>query len=48
MTATKDLIRQNRRYAKLRWGILGRIALRALLNFTEQFHFSVANGDLLS
>jgi hypothetical protein len=48
MIATKDLIRQNRRYAKLRWGsILGEIALRALLNFTEQFHFSVANGDLL-
>ncbi len=48
MTATKGLIRQNRRYAKLRWGrILGRIALRALSNFTEQFQFSIANGDLL-
>jgi hypothetical protein len=44
----KELIRQNKRYAKLRWGnLLGRIALRALENFTEQFQFSVANGDLL-
>jgi hypothetical protein len=48
MIATRDLIRQNKRYAKLRWGsLLGRIALRALANFTEQFQFSVANGDLL-
>ena len=48
MIATKDLIRQNKRYAKLRWGdLLGRIALRALGNLTEQFQFSVANGDLL-
>jgi hypothetical protein len=44
----KDLIRQNKRYAKLRWGkLLGRIALCALANVTEQFQFSVANGDLL-
>jgi hypothetical protein len=44
----KDLIRQNKRYAKLRWGrLLGRIALSALGNVTEQFQFSVANGDLL-
>ena len=48
MIATTDLIRQNKRYAKLRWGrFVGRIALRALGNFTEQFQFSVANGDLL-
>ena len=48
MTATKNLIRQNRRYAKLRWGgLLGPIALRALRTFTEQFQFSVANGDFL-
>jgi hypothetical protein len=48
MTAAKDLVRQNRRYAKLRWGsTLGTIAIRALSNFTEQFQFSVANGDLL-
>jgi hypothetical protein len=48
MFATRDLVRQNRRYAKLRWGsVLGQVALRALGNFTEQFQFSVANGDLL-
>jgi len=48
MTARKALIRQNRRDAKVRWGgMLDRIALRALLNLTEQFQFSVANGDLL-
>ena len=48
MIATEDLLRQNRRYAKLRWGsVLGRVALGALKNFTEQFQFSVANGDLL-
>ena len=48
MIATRDLVRQNKRYAKLRWGsLLGRIALSALRNFTEQFRFSVANGDLL-
>jgi hypothetical protein len=48
MTATQNLIRQNRRYAKLRWGsLLGQIALRALSTFTEQFQFSVANGDFL-
>jgi len=44
MIATKGLTRQNKRYAKLRWGnLLGRIALRALGNLTEQFQFSVAN-----
>jgi hypothetical protein len=48
MIATRDLVRQNKRYAKLRWGrFVGRIALKALGNFTEQFQFSVANGDLL-
>jgi hypothetical protein len=48
MIAPRDLIRQNKRFAKLRWGsLLGRIALRALGNFTEQFQFSVSNGDLL-
>jgi hypothetical protein len=48
MTATQNLIRQNRRYAKLRWGgLLGPISLRALSTFTEQFQFSVANGDFL-
>src|SRR5580704_5174491 len=48
MISTKSLIRQNKRYAKLRWGqLLGRIALIALANLTEQFHFSVADGDVL-
>jgi len=48
MTATRDLGRQNKRYAKMRFGsLLGPMALRALGNFTEQFQFSVANGDLL-
>jgi hypothetical protein len=48
MIVTEKLIRQNKRDAKVRWGrLLGRIALRALANFTEQFQFSVANGDLL-
>ena len=48
MMATTNLVRQNTRYAKLRWGkILGKIAIRALKDFTEQFQFSVANGDLL-
>ena len=48
IATTRELIRQNKRYAKLRWGgLLGQIALRALGNFTEQFQFSVANGDLL-
>jgi hypothetical protein len=48
MTTAGDLVRQNRRYAKLRWGtVFGTIAMRALSNLTEQFQFSVANGDLL-
>ena len=48
IATTTELIRQSKRYAKLRWGSLPRrIALRALGNFTEQFQFSVANGDLL-
>jgi hypothetical protein len=48
MIATQNLVRQNKRYAKLRWGsLLGRIAFSALANFTEQFQFSIANGDLL-
>ena len=48
MITTENLVRRNRRYAKLRWGsLLGRITFGALKNFTEQFQFSVANGDLL-
>jgi hypothetical protein len=48
MIVMNNLIRQNKRYAKLRWGrLLGRMALSALGNVTEQFQFSVLNGDLL-
>jgi len=48
MISIKILVRQNRRHANLRWGnILGRITIRALKDLTEQFQFSVANGDLL-
>src|ERR1700758_1333816 len=48
MNTAEKLIRQNRKDARLRWGpLLGRVALRALAKFTEQFGFSVANGDLL-
>ncbi len=48
MITTRSLLRQNRRYAKLRWGsVLGRITMGALESFTEEFQFSVANGDLL-
>ena len=47
-TKTADLTRQNRRYAKMRWGsILGPLAMKALSNFSQQFKLSVANGDLL-
>jgi len=48
MIAPKDLVRQNKRFAKLRWGgLLGGSALRTLRTFTEQFQLSVANGDFL-
>ncbi len=48
MIRTRNLIRQNKRYARLRWGRpLGVISLSALANLTEKFNFSVANGDLL-
>lgn len=48
MDETKRLIAENRKYAKLRWrGLVGSIGLRALMSFTKQFQFSVANGDLL-
>jgi hypothetical protein len=44
----KCLSRRNKRYAKLRWGnLLGQFSLTALVNLTEQFHFCIANGDLL-
>jgi hypothetical protein len=41
-------IRQNKRDARLRWGsAITQVALRSLGNLTDQFHFSIANGDLL-
>ena len=48
MNSTKRLVRHNRQYARNRWGsVLGRGALDALKAYGEQFHFSLANGDLL-
>ena len=47
MMVTVDLFRQNKRYAKLRWGTVGRITIGTLKNFTDQFQFSIANGDLI-
>ena len=40
MAVAKDLVRQNRRYARLRWGsMLGTIAMGALSNFTKSSSF---------
>jgi hypothetical protein len=48
MISTKSLVRRNRQYAKTRWGsLLGQAAFAALRNYSEQFQFSLANGDLL-
>jgi hypothetical protein len=47
MVATLDLFRQNKRYAQLRWGKVARITIVTLKHFTEQFKFSIANGDLI-
>jgi hypothetical protein len=48
MIAMKNLIRQNKRYARMRWGaLLGPITIKALGTLSDQFQFSVANGDLL-
>jgi len=48
MITTRELVRQNKRYARMRWGsALGPIALKVLGNFTERFRFSVADGDLI-
>jgi len=43
----RDLVRQNKRDARLRWRLVGRLALRVLENFTQQFGFAIANGDLI-
>src|SRR3989475_851269 len=48
MRTIDKLVRRNRRYAKSRWGsILGVAALDALRNYSEEFQFSAASGDLL-
>jgi hypothetical protein len=48
MPTTTELIQQNKRFAKLRWGsLLGPIAFKALQHVTEQFRFSVANGEVI-
>ncbi len=48
MTVIDKLVRHNKRYAKSRWGsALGAAALDALRNYSEEFQFSAASGDLL-
>jgi len=48
MQSIRDLVRQNRRYAKKRWGaVVGCTALEALKRYSEQYQFSLATGDLL-
>src|SRR5436309_13027117 len=48
MTVIAKLVRHNKRYAKSRWGsALGAAALEALRNYSEEFQFSAASGDLL-
>jgi len=48
MSTIDKLIRRNRRYAKSRWGpSLGAAALDALRNYSKEFQFSAASGDLL-
>ena len=48
MSAQRNLLKENARSARLRWGKgLGRLALTALGDLTRLFEFSVAIGDLL-
>jgi hypothetical protein len=48
MNKSEQLVRRNRRLAKLRWGpAASRTALETLRGYSEQFQFSVATGDLL-
>jgi hypothetical protein len=43
-----QLLRRNRRVARSRWaGQLTRLALQALKTYTDEFQFSIADGDLL-
>jgi hypothetical protein len=46
--SSKSLARRNALYAKRRWGsLVERRSLEALREYSKQFHFSLANGDLL-
>jgi hypothetical protein len=48
MITGRELLRQNKRYARMRWrNLIGSISLNALENLTQQFRFSIANGDLI-
>ena len=48
MTILDKLARRNRRHAKLRWGSnMSPAALDVLRNYSQEFQFSVASGDLL-
>jgi hypothetical protein len=46
--SSKSLARRNALYAKRRWGsLIERRSMDALREYSEQFQFSLANGDLL-
>lgn len=48
MIASSRLLEKNKKEVRLRWGTLtGKTTLRALARLTEQFGFSVADGDLI-
>src|SRR5579864_5464289 len=48
VNSSRNLVRRNKQYAKLRWGpLMSRTALDSLRNYSEQFQFSLATGDLL-
>jgi hypothetical protein len=48
MNKSEQLVRRNRRLARLRWGsAVTKAVLEALRGYSEQFRFSVATGDLL-
>jgi hypothetical protein len=42
----EQLVRRNASLARLRWGTLKRFDLKQLKTLTQQYEFSVANGDL--
>ena len=48
VNSSRNLVRRNKQYAKLRWGpLMSRTAFDSLRNYSEQFQFSLATGDLL-